>query len=134
MDLYDGSGVSWYNSVTPHLLAGVLLDQYRRKETFGRFLATLPVAGRDGTLEQRMRSGPATGRIRAKTGTLTAVSTLSGYAETLAGETLVFSIMISHFPGNLRVLRELQDAVAAELVRLAPAGAAISRDLPAPPR
>jgi D-alanyl-D-alanine carboxypeptidase/D-alanyl-D-alanine-endopeptidase (penicillin-binding protein 4) len=121
MILADGSGVSWYNAVTPGDIVAVLTDQYRRKSTFGTFLASLPVAGVDGTLKSRMGGAETAGRIYAKTGTITGVSTLSGYATTLSNELLAFSIMINHYPGKTDALRDLQDRILTELVRLRPA-------------
>lgn len=53
----------------------------------------LPVAGVDGTLEKRLCGTEAEGRIRAKTGTVTGVSTLAGYALRPDGRTLTFAIM-----------------------------------------
>ena len=116
--LADGSGVSWYNAVTPGDITMVLTDQYRRQGTFGRFLASLPVAGMDGTLKNRHASTDVRGRISAKTGTITGVSTLSGYAFTYSGELLAFSMMFNHYPGDTDGLRAVQDSVMAEILRL----------------
>ncbi|HLF14731.1 MAG TPA: D-alanyl-D-alanine carboxypeptidase/D-alanyl-D-alanine-endopeptidase, partial [Bacteroidota bacterium] len=116
----DGSGVSWYNAVTPDDIIAVLRDQYSRKATFGEFYGSLARAGDDGTLETRMKETPAAGRVVAKTGTLTGVSTISGYITTLSHDLLAFSIMINHFPGKIQRLRSLQDSMLADLVRLDP--------------
>ncbi len=118
MILADGSGVSWYNAVSPGDLVAVLIDQYRRKSTFRMFFESLPVSGMDGTLRTRMRGGDAAGRIAAKTGTIAGVSTLSGYAMTLSHDLLAFSIMINHYPGKIDELRDLQDRILNDLVRL----------------
>jgi D-alanyl-D-alanine carboxypeptidase/D-alanyl-D-alanine-endopeptidase (penicillin-binding protein 4) len=116
----DGSGVSWYTVVTADDIIAVLRDQYARKSTFGEFHASLPKAGYDGTLGSRMAGGISAGRIAAKTGTLTGVSTLSGYVTTLSHDMLAFSILINHFPGKIQRLRALQDAILEDLVRLDP--------------
>jgi len=116
--LADGSGVSWYNAVTPEDIVRVLLDQYHRKESFGVFFGSLPVGGVDGTLKTRLGSRDVSGRIFAKTGTITGVSTLSGYAFTRSQELLAFSIMINHYPGKVDDLRTLQDRILASLVLL----------------
>lgn len=97
--LLDGSGLSRRNLVTPR--AAVTLLRWVAMQPWGEaYRRTLPVAGDDGTLEERMRNTAAAGRIRAKTGTLDNVNSLSGYAETLGGQKLVFSIY-----GNLHNLR-----------------------------
>lgn len=97
--LFDGSGLSRRNLVTPR--AAVTLLRWVAMQPWGEaYRLTLPVAGDDGTLEERMRNTSAAGRIRAKTGTLDNVNSLSGYAETLHGQKLVFSIY-----GNLHNLR-----------------------------
>ncbi|MBV9212483.1 MAG: D-alanyl-D-alanine carboxypeptidase/D-alanyl-D-alanine-endopeptidase [Actinobacteria bacterium] len=96
-ELSDGSGLSHSDVATPHELARFLQAVRTRRE--GRALhKALPVAGMDGTLADRMTSGPAYGRCAAKTGTLTGVSALSGYCHTLGGHTLVFSILMNGVP------------------------------------
>ena len=57
------------------------------------FRGTLPVAGEDGTLENRMKGTAAAGRVQAKTGQVDHVEALSGFATTLRGERLIFSIL-----------------------------------------
>ncbi|MGH2823080.1 MAG: D-alanyl-D-alanine carboxypeptidase, partial [Thermoleophilaceae bacterium] len=75
----------------------------------------LPVAGRDGTLRVRMRSGAARGRCRGKTGTLSNVSALSGYCTARSGELYAFSILMTgvYTPGA----RRLQDRMAQAIAR-----------------
>ena len=90
--LKDGSGLSRDDLATPesfvHLLA------YIARQPWGAaFLGTLPVAGVDGTLENRMKGTAAAGRIQAKTGQVDHVEDLSGFATTLRGQRLIFSIM-----------------------------------------
>jgi serine-type D-Ala-D-Ala carboxypeptidase/endopeptidase (penicillin-binding protein 4) len=90
----DGSGLSRMNLASPGLLAALLvrMDGSPHRELWW---GSLPVAGRDGTLRLRYRDTPAEARVVAKTGTLTGVRPLSGYAPTAAGDTLVFSVMVS---------------------------------------
>lgn len=91
----DGSGLSRYDLVSPELLVG-LLDHVRRSTQGELFVASLPVAGMDGTLARRMTDPPLRGNVRAKTGTLTGVRSLSGFLTTTAGEPIVFSILINN--------------------------------------
>jgi len=93
--LTDGSGLSRGNLVTPRAL--VTLLRYAAHQPWGQdYLATLPVAGVDGTLEDRMKNTAAAGRIQAKTGAVEHVHALSGYATTLAGERLAFAIFCNN--------------------------------------
>ena len=56
----------------------------------------LPLAGVDGSLLDRFKATPAEGRVQAKTGSMDHVNTLSGYATTISGERLAFSIMVNN--------------------------------------
>ena len=88
----DGSGLSRQDLVTPR--AFVALLAYAQKQVwFPAFLLSLPVAGADGTLNERMKEPPLAGKIHAKTGSVTHVRTLSGYAETPGGRKLIFSFL-----------------------------------------
>ena len=87
----DGSGLSGNDLVTPRALVQVL--RYDAQQSWGEdYISTFPVAGVDGTLETRMKKTMAEGLISAKTGSLSHVRSMSGFATTLRGEKLVFSI------------------------------------------
>jgi D-alanyl-D-alanine carboxypeptidase/D-alanyl-D-alanine-endopeptidase (penicillin-binding protein 4) len=89
---FDGSGLSRQNLVTPHALVRLL--QYADSQPWGqRYQDTLPVAGLDGSLSERLRSTSGQGRVQAKTGSLGHVNSLSGYATTLSGDRVAFAIM-----------------------------------------
>ena len=93
----DGSGLSRRDLVTAD--ATLQLLTYMSRHRYGAaFREALPVAGVDGTLKNRMKGTAAAGNVRAKTGTLSAVATLSGYVTSAAGERLVFSIMLNNYP------------------------------------
>jgi serine-type D-Ala-D-Ala carboxypeptidase/endopeptidase (penicillin-binding protein 4) len=93
--LVDGSGLSRQNLVTPR--AVVQLLAYASQQPWGEsFRSTLPIAGEDGTLEDRMKGTPAAGHLHAKTGSLEHVRGISGYATTLHGENLVFSMFTNN--------------------------------------
>jgi D-alanyl-D-alanine carboxypeptidase/D-alanyl-D-alanine-endopeptidase (penicillin-binding protein 4) len=112
--LVDGSGLSRSNRAAPREVAQ-LLDRLRDRPGFRQLYASLPIAGRDGTLSSRMRRGAARGRCRGKTGTLTGVSALSGYCKTRGGRTLVFSVLMNS--ANVYSARLVQDRVANALAR-----------------
>lgn len=110
--LHDGSGLSRLDLITPEatvkLLAGIA-----RRPAGAAFRDSLPIAGRDGTLKYRLRSDAA-GRIFAKTGTLTYINSLSGYAVTTDDETLVFSIICNNETAEAQGTRPM-DAIATLL-------------------
>lgn len=88
----DGSGLSRHDLVTPRAFVALLL--YAQKQTwFPVYFDSLPVAGLDGTLTDRMKKAGIMGRIHAKTGSVEHVRTLSGYAETAGGRRLIFSFL-----------------------------------------
>jgi D-alanyl-D-alanine carboxypeptidase/D-alanyl-D-alanine-endopeptidase (penicillin-binding protein 4) len=92
----EGSGLSRNNLTTPNATVALLQYMSRHAEAEA-FLASLPVAGVDGTLRNRMKNTPAASNVRAKTGTLRWANSLSGYVTTAAGERLVFSIMLNRY-------------------------------------
>jgi len=92
----EGSGLSRNNLTTPNAIVALLrfMERHRYAEAY---LQGLPVAGVDGTLQERMKGTPAQGNVRAKTGTLRWGNALSGHVTTAAGERLVFALMLNRF-------------------------------------
>lgn len=111
--LADGSGVSRYNVVTPAQIVELLKTMHEDFRVAAEYKTSLPIAGVDGTLRSRMKETPAEGKLRAKTGSLRGVSTLSGYTTTADGEELAFSIMMEHFLVPTNEIRALQDRIGA---------------------
>jgi len=95
----DASGLSRHDLVTPRAIV-TLLGFAQKQSWFGLYYASLPVAGVDGTLEDRMKNTLATGRIHAKTGSVEHVRTLSGFAETLDGRRVIFSFLSNNQGGK----------------------------------
>lgn len=95
ISISDGSGLSRHNLISPRNLVTILKYMYNHKHS-KVYLESLPIAGVDGTLRKRMKGTPAEGNVRAKTGYVGRVCTLSGFVTTKAGEPLVFSIMFNH--------------------------------------
>lgn len=89
----DGSGLSLYNYVSAELLCALLRHAWRTPSIRQPLLQSLPIAGVDGTLEKRMRGTAAQGNVRAKTGTLTGISSLAGYCTMKDGRQLCFAII-----------------------------------------
>lgn len=112
----DGSGLSLYNYATPELLLTLLRYAYSEPDIYDTLLPTLPIAGRDGTLRKRMIGTPAEGNVQAKTGTVTGVSTLSGYCTASNGHRLAFSIMNNGLRNSVQG-RAFQDRVCIALCK-----------------
>ena len=99
LDFSDGSGLSRTNLLTPESLVR-LLQYMARHPQAEKFRDCLAIAGRDGTLKNRMKDTTAERRVLAKTGTLKFVSSLSGYATNLNGTRMAFSIMVNNHPNS----------------------------------
>jgi serine-type D-Ala-D-Ala carboxypeptidase/endopeptidase (penicillin-binding protein 4) len=110
--LVDGSGLSRGNRASPYRVVRLLTAMAQRDE-YPALLDALPIAGRDGTLADRMRSGPARSNCHAKTGTLSDVSALSGYCEARSGDVYGFSFLMNRI--NPTTARRLQDRMAQKL-------------------
>ena len=115
--IVDGSGVSLYNYVSPRLILAYLNYAYRHPDVFRLFYDCLPVAGVDGTLRGRMRSGKAFRNVRAKTGTVTGISSLAGYLTSVNGHKVSF-VIINQNVLKARQARDLQDKICELLIRM----------------
>ena len=116
--LNDGSGLSRNDMITANATVQLLTFMSKHKY-FAQFRDALPIAGVDGTLCTRMRGTPAEGNLRAKTGSLSSVASLSGYVTTAAGEHLVFSMMLNNYPDAGALRRDSIDAIAILLASFA---------------
>jgi D-alanyl-D-alanine carboxypeptidase/D-alanyl-D-alanine-endopeptidase (penicillin-binding protein 4) len=98
--LYDGSGLSSNDKIAPRAFTRLL--SYASRQPWGvAWRETLPVAGVNGTLDNRFKSSPLKARIWAKTGTSSEVNTLSGYISADSGRMLAFSILVNgRYPGS----------------------------------
>ena len=110
----DGSGLSLYNYVSPELLTMLLRYAWRQPVIRDVLLESLPIAGVDGTLKDRMRSASTKGNVRAKTGTLTGISSLAGYCTAANGHALCFAIINQGVMRN-QIGRNFQDRVCRAL-------------------
>jgi len=93
--LQDGSGLSRSDVLSAHEVVSLLAAMDRHRFA-AAFRDSLPIAGVDGTLKNRMRGTPAEGRVLAKTGTLRHVNALGGYVTPRAGDRLVFYVVSNH--------------------------------------
>ncbi len=106
----DGSGLGRYNYISPAHIVNIFRRMYYHP--FGQiYRDLLPVAGVDGTIGYRMKGTIAQGKVFAKTGTISNVRCLSGYAISADGEPLVFSTMFNNFLCSVQVVMNVQDQI-----------------------
>lgn len=119
----DGSGLSRHDLVTPR--AAVTLLKYAQGQTwFAPYYASLPVAGIDGSLQDRMKGTVAAGRIHAKTGSVEHVRTLSGFAETPSGRRLIFSFLSNNQGGKNHEAADALNGLCVAMIEEFDGGAA----------
>lgn len=112
----DGSGMSIYNRVTPQAVVDFL--RWTQTQPWGEaFRASLPVGGKDGTLARRFAGTPLEGRVFAKTGSLSAVSALSGFIIAASGRELVFSFIVNDWPPGAGSATAAMDRALLEIAR-----------------
>ncbi|KTD33209.1 D-alanyl-D-alanine carboxypeptidase [Legionella nautarum] len=129
--LTDGSGLSRYDLLTPNQTVSLLRFLYERFPLSYEYIAALPVSGRDGTLQRRFKKPNQQDLVRAKTGTMTGVVSLSGYLYTANAHTLAFAIFINNRPGTSPSIsgryRSLIDALCAYFLQQKPGNNILSR-------
>jgi len=113
--ILDGSGLSPANLTKPSQMMQVLNFAYHHEATSDAFISALPIAGVDGTLKHRM--GNIARKVRAKTGTISGVVSLAGYAMSADKEPLAFVIIINGNKGMTWRYKELEDKIATTLTR-----------------
>ena len=111
----DGSGLSRHDLVTPRAIVA-LLKCAQTQPWFSAYYASLPIAGVDGTLEDRMKNTIAAGRIHAKTGSVEHVRTRSGFAELPSGRTLIFSFLSNNQGGKGHEATDALDAISVAMI------------------
>ncbi|NEO28075.1 MAG: D-alanyl-D-alanine carboxypeptidase/D-alanyl-D-alanine-endopeptidase [Kamptonema sp. SIO4C4] len=115
--LRDGSGLSRHNLLSPQAVVETLIGIAQTPQAQA-FQDSLPVAGVSGTLRRRFQDTPLAGEVQAKTGTMTGVSTLSGYLDPPQYPPLVFSIMLNRSEQSVQVQREAIDEMVLQLWQL----------------
>jgi D-alanyl-D-alanine carboxypeptidase/D-alanyl-D-alanine-endopeptidase (penicillin-binding protein 4) len=111
----DGSGLSRYNYIAPSTVTTVLQRMYADPVHREPFLATLPIAAKDGTISTRLRKTRAAGNAVAKTGSIANVRSLSGFVKSRDGEMLVFSIIANDFVAPAATVTYLADLAVETL-------------------
>jgi D-alanyl-D-alanine carboxypeptidase/D-alanyl-D-alanine-endopeptidase (penicillin-binding protein 4) len=111
----DGSGLSRYNYITPETMVAVLTHIEHDERLKGVFESTLPVAGHDGTLENRLRNTAADGNARVKTGSMTNVRAMAGYVRSADGDTLAFAVFANNYENSSSVIMSAFDSIVSRL-------------------
>mgnify|MGYP001971001302 CR=1 FL=1 len=116
--IVDGAGLSRYDLITPQQLLDVLNYAYHDKAIKNDFMNALPTSGIDGTLKNRMGQAITIRKIRAKTGTMSHVTSLAGYITTKDKQTVGFAIMMNGAAGRLGKYRRLEDQICTYLAQI----------------
>jgi len=113
----DGSGLTDNNRSDPRSVVRLLVAMLDHRAGKA-FYDSLPRAGKEGTLDERMEGTAAAGRCRAKTGTITGVSALSGYCNSGRGR-VAFSLLMNGV-SSYDAARRIQDEMTIEIARYRP--------------
>ncbi|HQF43808.1 MAG TPA: D-alanyl-D-alanine carboxypeptidase/D-alanyl-D-alanine-endopeptidase, partial [Ignavibacteriaceae bacterium] len=113
--MVDGSGLSYINMVTPRQIVELLKYVYSNNKIYPDFFNSLSIAGVDGTIGKRMNNTSAENNVRAKTGFISHVRSLSGYAFTGDSEPIAFSIIANNFNVPIKLADNIQDLVCLRL-------------------
>ncbi len=132
--IQNGSGLTRDNKISPRLFVKVLIADHDDFQVRGDFLASLGIAGEDGTMRHRMVGTAADGNLRAKTGTVDNSSCIAGYARAANGHLLAFSILMNGTEGRARRAVLMQDRIGTVLCGWngAPTAAKTAVPVPAP--
>lgn len=102
--IVDGSGLSPVNAVNTRELVRLLVFMKNKGKCFNEFYASLPDAGKNGTLKNYFKDPVFDSHLKAKSGYMTRVRSFAGYFTTNSGKNMVFSIIINNYAGPLKVI------------------------------
>lgn len=121
LQVVDGSGLSRLNLVSPSNIVGLLTGMYEGKY-FQPFYESLPIAGVDGSLKNRMKGTKAENNVHGKTGFIGYVRSLSGYVTSLDGEMFAFSMIANHYTVPTSMAEKIQNEVCLRLANFSRKG------------
>lgn len=113
--IVDGSGLSRDNQTTPAQLMQVLDYAYHQPATNQAFFSALPIAGVDGTLKHRMYN--VARKVHAKTGTISGVTSLAGYAISADNEPIAFVVIVNCRLGMGWRYKSIEDQIATAITK-----------------
>ncbi len=100
MFIYDGSGLSNYNAVTAKQMVDILVFMKNKSRYFNSFYASIPVAGKEGTVKSLCKGTSAENNMHVKSGSIKNVRAYAGYVKTVSGRELAFSLIINNYNGS----------------------------------
>lgn len=112
----DGSGISRYNGISAYHLAFILSYMKNKSQHYEAFKNTLPESGKTGTMRRIGKNTSAEGRVFAKSGTMSRVSSYAGYVDTKNGKTLIFAFITNNFTCSLQQIKEKYEKI---MIRMA---------------
>lgn len=121
----NGSGLNDTNRFSAAQIVKVLSYMEHRATSAPEYLSSLGIAGKDGTVRSRMEGTDAEGRLRAKTGTLEAVTSLSGMVESVGGHRFLFAMVVNDYPGKHSAVNSAMDDLG---IAIADSGGAVGPD------
>ena len=115
MYLYDGSGLSRFNTITTKQLVSILseMDKSQHKEVFYNSLA---IAGKSGTLSSIAKGTAAEGKIYGKSGYMTNVRSYSGYITTNSNKKIAFAIIVNNYNCSAYEMKKMLEKIMVSLV------------------
>jgi D-alanyl-D-alanine carboxypeptidase/D-alanyl-D-alanine-endopeptidase (penicillin-binding protein 4) len=112
MFIEDGSGLSPLNAINTRELVRLLVYMKLKGKYFSDYYASLPDAGKEGTLKNSFKDPLFNSRLRAKSGSMTRVRSFAGYFTTKSGKKMVFSIIINNYSGpSGKIVTEIEDNI-----------------------
>jgi serine-type D-Ala-D-Ala carboxypeptidase/endopeptidase (penicillin-binding protein 4) len=117
MYIYDGSGLSRFNAITSKQLVGILTHMYK-SDNYKSFLNTLPVAGKSGTLRNVGKGTAASGRVKAKSGTMTRVKSYSGYVKTKNNRNIAFALIVNNYNCTTFQMKKKMEKIMIKLAEI----------------
>ena len=111
IELVDGSGLTRFNMMNCNFMVEYLKYFRYRSPYFSVFYNSLPVSGRDGTMESYGKKSVIAGKVHAKTGSMTRVKNLAGYIDTRSGKTVAFCFMANNYTCGGAKVKSLQEEI-----------------------
>jgi D-alanyl-D-alanine carboxypeptidase/D-alanyl-D-alanine-endopeptidase (penicillin-binding protein 4) len=116
MFIEDGSGLSPENAITTRQLVNLLIYMKKRGKYFPEYIASLPKAGKEGTLKDYFQDAAFDSRMTAKSGSMTRVRSYAGYITTYSGKEIVFSIIVNNYSGSPKYIISRIEEILKNLI------------------
>lgn len=118
LHMVDGSGLSRANTITTKIQANVLSKIYRDSLLYPSFNASLPIAGKNGSMINLCKGTFAENNLRAKTGYINRARGYCGYVKTKSGKELAFSVLFNNYTSTPKEMKLKIEKLLLALVEL----------------